>query len=237
MSIPISQFIPPPPPCHFPPLVSIHLFSTSVSLFLPCKPLCQYHFRSLLVKGKKLQSPPSLSSSEISRRDPGLHQPCLPGPCFPLQHLQEGERGWVWRFWVLPTMLSSSPVIVWVFLPPRHHPNPSFLPSFFLLFWPHRASCRILVPPPGLNPGPRQWELGVLTTGPPGNSQFLCVLSLSHCQPASQSEHRPYGLDALTETLPLPSILETLRQKVSVLFLRLALKAFIFSQGQIEAQG
>ena len=24
-------------PCHFPPLVSIHLFSTSVSLFLPCK--------------------------------------------------------------------------------------------------------------------------------------------------------------------------------------------------------
>ena len=36
MSIPISQFIPPPPshptPC-FPPSVSIHLFSTSMSLF------------------------------------------------------------------------------------------------------------------------------------------------------------------------------------------------------------
>ena len=40
MSIPISQFItPPPPPCHFPRLVSIRLFSTSVSLFLPCKPV------------------------------------------------------------------------------------------------------------------------------------------------------------------------------------------------------
>ena len=39
MSIPISQFIPPlPTPRHFPPLVSIPLFSTSVSLFLPCKP-------------------------------------------------------------------------------------------------------------------------------------------------------------------------------------------------------
>ena len=37
MSIPISQFIPPPPPRHFPPLVSIRLFSTSVSQFLPCK--------------------------------------------------------------------------------------------------------------------------------------------------------------------------------------------------------
>ena len=28
----------------FPPLVSIHLFSTSVSLFLPCKPVNLYHF-------------------------------------------------------------------------------------------------------------------------------------------------------------------------------------------------
>ena len=46
MSIPISQFIPPPPqpsPC-FPPLVSTCLFSTSVSLFLPCKPVHLYHF-------------------------------------------------------------------------------------------------------------------------------------------------------------------------------------------------
>ena len=45
MSIPISQFIPPPPPPgHFPPLGSIHLFSISVSLFLPCKPVHLYHF-------------------------------------------------------------------------------------------------------------------------------------------------------------------------------------------------
>ena len=37
MSIPISQFITPPAPspCRFPPLVSIRLFSTSVSQFLP----------------------------------------------------------------------------------------------------------------------------------------------------------------------------------------------------------
>ena len=32
------------PPPTFPPLVSIHLFSTSVSLFLPCKPVHLYHF-------------------------------------------------------------------------------------------------------------------------------------------------------------------------------------------------
>ena len=43
MSIPISQFIPHPHSC-FPPLVSIRLFSTSVSLFLPSKPLHLYHF-------------------------------------------------------------------------------------------------------------------------------------------------------------------------------------------------
>ena len=45
MSIPISQFITPPPaPHHFPPLLSICLFSTSVSLFLPCKPVHLYYF-------------------------------------------------------------------------------------------------------------------------------------------------------------------------------------------------
>ena len=44
MSIPISQFIPPPPRPRCPPLVSIRLFSTSVSLFLPCKPVHLYHF-------------------------------------------------------------------------------------------------------------------------------------------------------------------------------------------------
>ena len=47
MSIPISQFIP-PPPLHFPPLVSIRLFSTSVSLFLPCKLVHMHHFSRLL---------------------------------------------------------------------------------------------------------------------------------------------------------------------------------------------
>ena len=37
MSIPISQFITPPPPLPLSPLVSIHLFSTSLSLFLFCR--------------------------------------------------------------------------------------------------------------------------------------------------------------------------------------------------------
>ena len=34
----------PPPPTAFPPLVSIRLFSTSVSLFVPCKLVHLYHF-------------------------------------------------------------------------------------------------------------------------------------------------------------------------------------------------
>ena len=46
-SIPIAQFITPPPhPHRFPPLVAIHLFSTSVSQLLPCKPVHLYHFSS-----------------------------------------------------------------------------------------------------------------------------------------------------------------------------------------------
>ena len=32
------------PPRPFPPLVSIHLFCTSVALFLPCKPVHLHHF-------------------------------------------------------------------------------------------------------------------------------------------------------------------------------------------------
>ena len=46
MSIPVTQFItpPPPPPRGFPPLVSIRMFSTSVSQFLPCKLVHLYHF-------------------------------------------------------------------------------------------------------------------------------------------------------------------------------------------------
>ena len=46
MSIPIAQFSTPPSPPHrgFPPLVSIRLFSTSVSHLLPWKPVHLYHF-------------------------------------------------------------------------------------------------------------------------------------------------------------------------------------------------
>ena len=33
-----------------------------------------------------------------------------------------------------------------------------------------RSACRILVPQPGIEPGPLQWKHGFLTTGPPGKS-------------------------------------------------------------------
>ena len=39
-----SRHHPTPPPRHFPHLVSIRLFSTSVSLILPCKLVHLYHF-------------------------------------------------------------------------------------------------------------------------------------------------------------------------------------------------
>ena len=46
MSIPIAQFTTPPSRPHhgFPPLVSIRLFSTSVSQLLPCTPVHLYDF-------------------------------------------------------------------------------------------------------------------------------------------------------------------------------------------------
>ena len=52
--------------------------------------------------------------------------------------------------------------------------------NFF--FWPLRAACGILVPRAGIEPEPPAWELGVLTTGPPGKSlddvQFMCFFLL-----------------------------------------------------------
>ena len=41
---------------------------------------------------------------------------------------------------------------------------------FFFFFWPCHVVCGILVPWPGIEPGPQQWKHWVLTTGPPGNS-------------------------------------------------------------------
>ena len=43
------------------------------------------------------------------------------------------------------------------------------LVSFKLLV----AACGIWFPDQGLNPGPLHWELGVLSTGPPGKSLFF----------------------------------------------------------------
>ena len=50
--------------------------------------------------------------------------------------------------------------------------------SFFLIanFWgAAHAPCGILIPQPGLNPHPLEWEHGILTTGPPGKSLQLYV--------------------------------------------------------------
>ena len=40
-------------------------------------------------------------------------------------------------------------------------------------FWPCRMAWGILVPWPGLEPGPWRWKRRVLTPGPPGNSQNI----------------------------------------------------------------
>ena len=53
--------------------------------------------------------------------------------------------------------------------------------GFFFFFWPHHAVYRILGPQPGLNLGPRQGKLKVLTTGPPRNSQDQFDLYFFNC--------------------------------------------------------
>ena len=49
----------------------------------------------------------------------------------------------------------------------------------WLIDWPHRAACRILVPRPGIELRPRQWKRWVLTTGPPGNSQTIFYFEIT----------------------------------------------------------
>ena len=49
------------------------------------------------------------------------------------------------------------------------------LPFIFIIL-PHHTTCGILVPWPGIEPGPRQWKRWILTTGLPGNSCFKAFL-------------------------------------------------------------
>ena len=46
----------------------------------------------------------------------------------------------------------------------------------FGFFWPHCIVCGILVPRPGIEPGPQQWERQILTTRLPGNFQVMGFL-------------------------------------------------------------
>ena len=55
---------------------------------------------------------------------------------------------------------------------------------FCFCFFGRTMACGISVPRPGIEPGPRQWEHEVLTTGPPANSYLPCFLlrNLSNLQ-------------------------------------------------------
>ena len=93
--------------------------------------------------------------------------------------------------WTPETQCVLSPVLIYLFPQLESQTllfqNDGFMQSFYflfilifklllllllLLFWPRWVACRILVPWPGIEPGVRQWEHWVLTTGPPGNSHM-----------------------------------------------------------------
>ena len=48
----------------------------------------------------------------------------------------------------------------------RYKENALFFLLFTFCFWPRRAACGILVPPPGIEACPLHWEHRVLITGP-----------------------------------------------------------------------
>ena len=80
---------------------------------------------------------------------------------------RDSITGRVFRFWMAKTidschqLFSTNFLLFWAEV---------FIFLFFLLFWPCRAACGILVPRPGIVPAPLQWKRGVLTTGPPAKS-------------------------------------------------------------------
>ena len=49
------------------------------------------------------------------------------------------------------------------------------LTFFFSFSWLCHAACELLAPQPEIEPGPCQWEHGVLTTGPPGECPCLTI--------------------------------------------------------------
>ena len=51
---------------------------------------------------------------------------------------------------------------------------------FVFPFLPPCVACRILVPSPGIEPGPPQWKHQVLTPGPPGNSPIFMFDQYQH---------------------------------------------------------
>ena len=95
----------------------------------------------------------------------------------------------------------SAPHSLWApFLPPLPALYSVVASQTFLLvvfcFWLCHAAYRILVPRPGIKPGPRQWKHGVLTTGQPKNSPYE-LFFFSRAQvffPASEPLHRLFLL-------------------------------------------
>ena len=55
----------------------------------------------------------------------------------------------------------------------------------FFSFLLHCRACRISVPQPGIEPRSQQWNPGVLTTRPPGNSPLVGFLTSLHLPPNS----------------------------------------------------
>ena len=67
--------------------------------------------------------------------------------------------------------------------------------NFYLSFWPYHIAFGILVPWPGIEPGPYQWKSWVLAPGPLGNSFFSFSFSSIYLFFLKKSwlDHLPYN--------------------------------------------
>ena len=59
-----------------------------------------------------------------------------------------------------PASIATAPDRCW---------SPASTQHLLFFFCPRHTACGILVPPPGIQPRPLQWERGILTTGRPEN--------------------------------------------------------------------
>ena len=113
----------------------------------------------------KCQSPPRYSTSQSASHMAAAWYFIYLYSTLSKKDLRQGGVQQTFVEWLQATLSSQ------IFLPFFHNKqNHHNVVTFFFFFWPH--GLWDLSSRPGIEPRPRQWKPGILTTRPPGNSQY-----------------------------------------------------------------